>query len=326
MRSMKSQFRATLAIVALSALASGAFAQNYPTKPVRLVVGFPPGGAVDIMGRTIGAKLSERLGQSLVIDNRSGAGGNIAADLVAKSSADGYVLLISAVSSLAISAAYYDNLKYDVLKDLAPVGVVGAVPNVLVVNPSVPARNVKELIALAKLKPGQIAFGSAGPGTTVHFAGELFKVMAGVDMLHVPYRGAAPAMVDLLGGRVQLMFDFLSAALPRIKDGSLRALGVTSATRSPLLPDVPTIAEAGVKGYEVLGAFGIFAPAETPAAIIAKLNGELAKIVLLPDLKEQLAKQGGTPMSQTPQQLRAALNAEVAKWAKVVKATGVKPD
>ena len=324
--SMKSQFRATVALVALSALASGAFAQNYPAKPVRLVVGFPPGGAVDIMGRTIGTKLGERLGQSIVIDNRAGAGGNIAADLVAKAAPDGYVLLISAVSSLAISASFYNNLQYDVLKDLAPVGVVGAVPNVLVVNPSVPAGNVKELIALAKAQPGRITFGSAGPGTTVQFAGELFKVMARVDMLHVPYRGAAPAMVDLLGGRVQLMFDFLSASLPRIKDGSLRALGVTSATRSPLLPDVPTIAEAGVKGYEVLGAFGIFAPKGTPPAIITKLNGELAKIVLLPDVKEQLAKQGGTPMSQTPQQLRAALNTEVAKWAKVVKAAGVKPD
>ncbi|HEY9446212.1 MAG TPA: tripartite tricarboxylate transporter substrate binding protein [Burkholderiales bacterium] len=324
--SMKSQFRSTLAFVALCILSSGALAQNYPTKPVRLVVGFPPGGAVDIMGRTIGTKLSERLEQPLVVDNRPGAGGNIAAELVAKSAPDGYVLLISAVSSLAISASFYDNLRYDLLKDFASVGVVGAVPNVLVVNRSVPAKSVSELIALAKSNPGQLAFGSAGPGTTVHFAGELFKMMAHVDMLHVPYKGAAPAMADLLGGRVQLMFDFLSAALPRIQNGSLRALGVTSATRSPLIPNVPTIAEAGVKGYEVLGSFGIFAPTGVPAPIINKLNGELAKVVSLPDVKEQMAKQGGTPITQTPQQLYTALNSEVAKWAKVVRATGVKMD
>jgi Uncharacterized protein conserved in bacteria len=236
------------------------------------------------------------------------------------------VLLISAVSSLAISASFYDNLRYDLLKDFASVGVVGAVPNVLVVNRSVPAKSVSELIALAKSNPGQLAFGSAGPGTTVHFAGELFKMMAHVDMLHVPYKGAAPAMADLLGGRVQLMFDFLSAALPRIQNGSLRALGVTSATRSPLIPNVPTIAEAGVKGYEVLGSFGIFAPTGVPAPIINKLNGELAKVVSLPDVKEQMAKQGGTPITQTPQQLYTALNSEVAKWAKVVRATGVKMD
>lgn len=320
---VNSKLPAVLALVAVSVFSNGAFAQNYPNKPVRLVVGFPPGGAVDIMARTVGPKLGERLGQSLVVDNRPGAGGNIAADLVAKSPANGYVLLISAVSSLAISATYYDNLQYDVLKDLAPVSTVGAVPNVLVVNPSVPAKNVRELIALAKLKPGQLAFGSAGPGTTVQFAGELFKVMANVDMLHVPYKGAAPAMIDLLGGRVQLMFDFLSAALPRVKNGSLRALGVTSTSRSPLLPDVPTITEAGVEGYEVSGTFGVFAPVGTPEPIISKLNDELAKIVYLPDVEEQLASQGGTPMTQSPQQLRAALNAEVVKWAKVIKAIKV---
>jgi len=326
MTSVRSSFRVTFAVFALGLLSSGAPAQDYPVRPVRLVVGFPPGGAVDIMGRTIGTKLSERLEQPLVVDNRPGAGGNIAAELVAKSPADGYALLISAVSSLAISASFYNNLRYNLLKDFAPVGVVGAVPNVLVVHRSVPAKSVNELIALAKAQPGKLAFGSAGPGTTVQFAGELFRMMAQVDMLHVPYKGAAPAMADLLGGRVQLMFDFLSAALPRIQHGSLRALGVTSATRSPLIPDVPTVAEAGVRGYEVLGSFGIFAPSGTPTPVIRRLNDELAKIVSLPDVKEQMAKQGGTPMTQTPQQLSAALGSEVAKWAKVVKATGVKSE
>lgn len=312
------------AAIAAAALSTGAPAQSYPARAVRLVVGFPPGGAVDIMGRTIGTKLSERLEQPVVVDNRPGAGGNIAAELVAKSPADGYVLLISAVSSLAISASFYDNLRYDLLKDFAPVGVVGAVPNVLVVHPSLQVKSVKELIAIAKAKPGQLAFGSAGPGTTVQFAGELFKVMTQTDMLHVPYKGAAPAMADLLAGRVQLMFDFLSAALPRVQHGSLRALAVTSGSRSPLIPDVPTVAEAGVKGYEVLGSFGIFVPTGTPEQTIGRLNGELAHIVGLSEVKAQMAKQGGTPVTQTPQQLRVALDAEVAKWAKVVKATGLK--
>lgn len=322
--SFRANFRAVFVLMAFAVYVGEAVAQTHPTRPVRLVVGFPPGGIVDITARTIGQSLAERLGRPVVIDNRPGAGGNIAADLVAKAAPDGHTLLISAVSSLAISAHVYEKLQYDVLKDLAPVGTVSAVPNVLVVHPSVPAKTVKELIALAKSKPGALKFGSAGVGTTVHFAGELFKMLAGVDMLHVPYKGAAPAMVDLLGGRVDLMFDFLSPALPRIQANQLRALGVTSATRSPLLPEVPTIAEAGVPGYEVLGSLGIFAPARTPQEIIGKLNAELGKVVQLPEVKELLAQQGGTPVIQTPQQLGATLKSEVAKWAKVVKASGVR--
>ncbi len=313
-------------LIALGVFASGALAQNYPTGPVRLLVGFPPGGAVDIMARTVSQRLADVMGQPVVVDNRPGAGGNIAADIIAKAAPDGHTLLISAVSSLAISATFYEKPQYELLKDLTPVGIVGSVPNVLVVHPSVLAENVKEFIALAKSKPGELTFASAGPGTTVHFAGELFKMMAKVDLLHVPYRGAAPAMQDLLGGRVDLMFDFLSAALPHIKMGGLRPLGVTSGMRSPLLPDVPTIAEAGVPGYEVLGSFGIFAPAGTSAAVIDKLNAELAKIVQLPEVKDQLAAQGGTPASQTPSQLDAALRGEVAKWAEVVRASGAKPE
>lgn len=313
-----------LAIIGSGVLASGAFAQAYPARPIRLIVGFPPGGVVDITARTISDKLAERLGRSIVIDNRPGAGGNIAADLVAKATPDGHTLLISAVSSLAISASVYENLQYDLLKDLAPVGTVSSVPNVLVVNPSVPAKTVKELVALARSRPGELKFGSAGTGTTVHFAGELFKILANVDMLHVPYKGAAPAMVDLLAGRVDLMFDFLSPALPRIQAGALRALGVTSATRSPLLPEVPPIAEAGVPGYEVLGSFGIFAPTRTSLEIIGKLSAELEKIVHSPEVKERLAQQGGAPLTQTPPQLAAALKNEVAKWAKVVKASGMR--
>ena len=262
----------------------------------------------------------------MIVENKPGAGGNIAAEQVARAPADGYTLLVSAVSSLAISASLYRHPRYDLLKDLTPVALVASVPNVLVVHPSVPAKNVKELIALAKEKPGKINFGSAGNGTTVHFSGELFKSMAGVDMVHVPYKGAAPAMADLLGGQVQLMFDFLSAAGPQIKGGKLRALGVTSATRSPLLPDVPTIAEAGLPGYQVLGAFGLVAPAGTPQDVVNRLNKEISEIVKMPDVKQKLLAHAATPEQQTPAEFADTLKSEVAKWAKIVDATGVRLD
>lgn len=323
---MKSRFRLVPLLVASGIFANGAIAQSYPDRPVRLIVGFPPGGVVDITARTIGPTLGERLGQPVVIDNRAGAGGNIAADLVAKAAPNGHTLLISVVSSLAISASVYRKLPYDLLRDLMPVGVIAAVPNVLVVHPSVQANTVKELIALAKSRPGQLNFGSAGTGTTVHFAGELFKMMANVDMLHVGYKGAAPAMTDLLGGRVHLMFDFLSAALPHIQSGRLRALGVSSVARSPLLPDVPTIAEAGVPGYEVHGYLGIFAPAGTAIKIIKKLNGEIATVVNRADVKERFANQAATPVAQTPEQFAAGLKAEVVTWKKIVELTGVRID
>lgn len=310
-------------IVGLGAMASEAGAQAYPEKPIRLVVGFPPGGAVDILGRLVAAPLSERLGKQVVVENLSGAGGNIAAANVARAQPDGYTLLISAVSTLAISANLYRNLQYDLMKDLTPVAVVASVPNVLVINPSVPAKSVKELIALAKAEPGKLNFGSAGTGTTVHLSGELFKSMADVNLMHIPYKGAAPAMNDLLGGQVQMMFDFLSASAQQIKAGKLRALGVTSSTRSPFLPDVPTIAEAGVPGYEVLGYFGVFAPAGTPTAIIDRLNRELAAVVNMPEVKQRFSDQSLTSATQTPVEFSAALNAEMKKWAKVVKDTGI---
>lgn len=310
-------------IIGLGAMAGGAAAQDYPTKPIRLVVGFPPGGGVDILGRLVAAPLSEKLGKQVVVENLSGAGGNIAAANVARAQPDGYTLLISAVSTLAISSNLYSNLQYDLMKDLTPVAVVASVPNVLVVNPSVPAKTVKELIALAKAEPGKLNFASAGTGTTVHLSGELFKSMADVNLVHIPYKGAAPAMNDLLGGQVQMMFDFLSASAQQIKAGKLRALGVTSSTRSPFLPDVPTIAEAGVPGYEVLGYFGIFAPAGTPAAVIDRLNRELAAVVNMPEVKQRFADQSLTPATQTPAEFSAALNGEMKKWAKVVKDTGI---
>ena len=315
------------AFAALAVASGAAFAQQpYPNKPIRLVVGFPPGGGVDIIARAISQELGQQLGQPIVIDNKPGAGGNVAAEQVAHAPADGYTLIIGAVSTFAISASVYRKLHYDVLKDLAPVAVVASVPNVLVVNSSVPAHNVRDLIALAKSKPGRINFGYAGTGTTVHFAGELFKSMADIDIVHIPYKGAAPAMSDLLAGRVQLMFDFLSAAAPHIRDGSLRALGVTSAKRSPVLPDVPTIAEAGLPGYQVLGSFRVLAPAGTPADVIQRLNREIAKVVERPEVKKRLLASAATPEHATPEQFADILKAEVAKWAKIVQKTGVRLD
>ncbi len=324
--SIQSMLRLVCASAALAVSCSAAVAQAYPHKPIKLIVGFPPGGGVDIIARTISQPLGERLGQAVVVENRPGAGGNIAAEQVARAPADGYTLLVSAVSSLAISASLYRNPRYDVLKDFVPVAVVASVPNVLVVHPSVAAKSVPELIALAKENPGKVNFGSAGNGTTVHFAGELFKSMAQVDMVHVPYKGAAPAMSDLLGGQVQLMFDFLSAAAPHIKSGKLRALGVTSASRSPVLPDVPTIAEAGLPGYQVLGSFGLVAPAGTPPEVVKRLNREISEIVKLPEVKKRLLMHAATPEQQTPAEFAQTLKAEVAKWAKTVESTGVRLD
>ncbi|HEY4373871.1 MAG TPA: tripartite tricarboxylate transporter substrate binding protein [Burkholderiales bacterium] len=319
---MKSRFRLALAIAACALCTSTVSAQSWPTRPIHIYVGFPPGGGVDLMARAINVELGQRLGQSVVIDNRPGSGGNIAALQAAKADADGTTLLVSAISSLAIGASIYKNLQYDVLKDLTPVAVIGSVPNVLVINQNVKASNVKELIALAKAHPGTLHFGSAGNGTTVHMAGELFKLMAGIDMQHVPYKGAAPAMSDLLGGQVEMMFDFLSAAQPHIKSGKLRALGVTSAARSPAMPNVPTIAEAGLPGYAVLGSFGVMAPSATPAAVLDKLNAEIGTVVASPAVRARLLAQAATPEAMSRAQLQSVLKSETAKWADVVKKTG----
>ncbi len=318
--------RALCALILLAAVPGVKAAESYPTRPIRFVVPYPPGGTTDILARVIGVKISESMGQQVVVDNRPGAGGNIGTDLVAKAAPDGYTLVVSAVSTLAIGASLYSNLPYDVLKDLAPVALIGAVPNVLVVNPSVPAKSVRELVALAKAQPGKLNFGSAGTGTTVHFAGELFKMLAGVNMIHVPYRGAAPAMTDLLGGQIQLMFDFLSSSLPYIKAGRIRALAVTSPKRTPLMLELPTVAESGVPGYEVLGYFGILAPAKTTRSVVGKLNAEVVRIVRLPDVQERLAQEGVDASNARPEEFSRYLANEVEKWAKVVKVSGVRVD
>ena len=314
-----------IAGIALAA-PSAAQAPAYPTKPVRMVVPFPPGGATDLIARDVAQKLSEVWGQSVVVDNRPGAGGNIGTELVAHAAPDGYTLEMGTVGTHAINESLYAKIPFDHVKDFAPVVLVAGVPNVLEVNPALPINSVQELIAYAKANPGKLNFASSGSGTSIHLSGELFKVMAGVEMTHVPYKGSSPALQDLIGGRVQLMFDNLPPSLPQIKAGKLRALAVTSATRAPALPDVPTIAESGLPGFEASSWFGILVPAGTPPAIIAKINGEVVKWLASPEGKEKLAAIGANAAGGTPEDFARHIQAETAKWAKVVKASGAKVD
>ena len=301
-------------------------AEVYPNKPIRIVAPFPPGGPVDILSRMIGNKLAQSLGQAVVVDNRAGAGGNIGSEVVAKSAPDGYTLLMGFVGTHAINPSLYSKMPYDNVKDFEPVSLVAEVTIVLVVNPSVPATSINELIALARSRPGELTFGSPGHGTPQHLAGELFNSIAEVKMLHVPYKGAVPAITDLLGGQISMIFSSMPPALPHMKSGKLRALGVTSTTRSPVTPELPTIAESGLKGYVVNNWYGILAPRGTPKEIVAKLNAEIVKILNMPDVKESLSIQGAEPSTSTPQQFAAYIKEETEKWAKIVKNSGVKVD
>jgi tripartite-type tricarboxylate transporter receptor subunit TctC len=308
-------------------IAGAALAQpNYPAKAIRYVVPFPAGGPLDIVARAIGQELTKAWSQPVIIDNRPGAGGNIGADLVAKAPADGYTILMGAVSTHAINVTLYGKLPYDPIKDFAPITLITSVPNVLVVHPSLPVKNVKDLIALAKARPGQLNFASGSTGSAGHLAGELFDSMAGVEMTHVPYKGAAPAVIDLLGGHVSLMFDNLASALPNIKAGRVRALAVTTLKRSPLLPQLPTISEAGLRGFDISTWFGIFAPAATPPDVVAKLNTEIVRILHTQDMKERLAVLGAEPIGNKPDEFAAFIKAEIPKYAKVIKASGAKAD
>ncbi|MDQ6917306.1 MAG: tripartite tricarboxylate transporter substrate binding protein [Pseudomonadota bacterium] len=309
-----------------AASACGAFAQAYPNHSIRLVVPFPAGGTTDILARDVGKRLTETLGQSVVIDNRPGAGGNIGSDIVAKSAADGYTLLMGTVGTHAINPSLYAKMPYDHVKDFVPVVLVAGVPNVLVVHPALAVKSVAELIKLAKDKPGTINFASSGAGTSIHLSGELFKTMTGVDIVHVPYKGSTPALTDLMGGQVQIMFDNLPSSLPQIKGGKLRAIAVTSLKRAPALPDVPTLAESGLPGFEASSWFGILAPAGTPAPVIAKINTEVNTWLQNPEGKQQLMTQGAEAAGGTPEQFAAHIRAETEKWSKVVKASGAKVD
>jgi tripartite-type tricarboxylate transporter receptor subunit TctC len=315
-------------LIALLLLAGGpARADEYPNRAIRIVVGFTPGGPSDLLTRTIGQKLSERLGQPVFADNRPGAGGNLAGDLVAKAAPDGYTLMTANNGVLATNAALYRNLPFDPVKDLAPIILVGAQPNVLVVNPTLPAHSVGELVALAKAQPGKLNYASSGNGAAPHLTGELFKAVAGVDIVHIAYKGGGPAIADLIAGQgVQLSFATSVSVMPYIQSGQLRALAVTTAARSPSLPDLPTMAEAGVPGVESTTWHGIVTTAGTPPAIIARLNREIAAILELPDVRRTLSTQGVDIIGGTPEAFGAYIRAEVPKWTEIVRISGARAD
>jgi len=306
--------------------ASSALAQAWPIKPVRLIVPYPPGGSADILARAIGQKLGDGLGQQVIIDNRPGAGTAIGAEATAKAAPDGYTIMLGTVSSHAINPALIPGLKFDPIKDFAPVSLVASIPFALIVHPSLPAKSVKELIALAKAKPGSLNYSSAGNGTSNHLAGELFKSMTGTFMVHIPYKGSAPALNDLIAGQVQLMYDLVLTAAPHVKSGAVRALAVTGRERSAALPGVPTVAESGVPGYEVTAWFGFFAPAGTPVAVVNTLNAETVRAMRLQDLRDRLGSQGAEPVTSTPEQFSGYVKDELTKWTRVVKASGMKAD
>jgi len=316
----------TTLAAAATLLAAGGAAAAYPERAVRLVVPFPAGGGADFMARALAQKLSAQLGQPVVLDHRAGAGGTIAAEVVAGAAPDGYTLLFGTVGTHAINVSLYAKLRYDPVKDFAPVSLTHLAPRVLVVHPSVPAKTVPELIALARAKPGELTFGSAGSGGTNHLSGELFKSMAGIDLVHVPYKGSAPASVDLLGGRITLVFDSIVAWGDHIKTGKVRALGVTSLRRSAALPDVPTIAESGLAGFDVANWLGVLAPAGTPKDAIARLNAEIRIAMADAEMQRQLVAVGIDPTYSTPEAFAELIRADIAKWAKVVKASGARAD
>jgi len=300
-------------------------AQAYPAKAIRVIVPSSPGGGTDILARVIAARLTEAWGQQVVVENRAGAGQMIGIELAAKAAPDGYSLLMAA-STLAINPVMYKKVPYDALRDFAPITQAAALPNILVAHPSLPVKNVKELVALAKARPGQLVYASAGHGTSPHLSFELFLYMTGTKMIHVPYKGTGPGAVDTVAGQVQLMMPNLLTALPHVKSGRLRALGVTSAKRSAGVPDVPTIAQAGVPGYEAIQWYGLLAPAGTPREIVTKLHGEIVKILAAPDTREKLSSDGAEPVGSTPEQFAAFIRAETEKWGKVVKAAGIQPE
>src|SRR3954465_10553822 len=313
----------TIRLLALSAIAlcaANVSAQSYPSKPVRLVITYPPGGNTDLVGRALAQKMSESFGQQVVVDNRGGAGGVLGTMITAQAAPDGYTIMLGTSAGMVINPLLSSRLTYDPVKDFAPVSMVVIVPQLLVVNPQLPVKNVRDLIALAKAKPGYLNAGSSGVGTPNHFGTELLKWLAGVDIVHVPYKGGAPALTDLLGGQIQMAFSSIPAVLPHIKAGRLIALGIGSAKRSPALPNIPTIAEAGVPGYEYTTWYGIFAPAKTPRPLITRLNAEIVKAVESPDIKDRVTALGGDPDPGTPEELRAYMANESAKWAKIIKA------
>ncbi len=318
--------RAAAVVISLFAsvlVSSIALAQGWPTRPVRLISPFAPGGGADITSRAVAQKLSISLGQQVVVENRGGAGGMIGVDIATKAPADGYTMVMGTIGPIAINPSLYKKMTYDPIRDLIPVSQAANALNVLVVHPSLPAKNVKEMIVIAKARPGQMNYGSSGPGATDHLAGELFNVLAGVKMVHVPYKGGAPAMLDLVSGNVQVVFSTVSTAIAAMDSKRVRPLGMTGSQRFELMPDLPTIAQAGLKGFEVNNWYGIFLPAGTPKDIVARLNGEVVKALAAPDVKKRLLEAGIVATSSSPEGFTAYVKAETTKWAKVIKDAGI---
>ena len=318
-----SKWFAPAVVMGLGFVAAGAMAQTYPAKTVRIIVPFPPVGAADLLSRTLAQKLTEAWGQTVIVDNRPGVGGNFGVEMAAKSPPDGYTTVMAAVTTNAIGMATYTKLGYDLERDLAPVVLAGNVPHILVIHPSLPAKNVKEVVALGKARPGELAFASQGQGTLSHLEQEMLKQMGGFTALHVPYKGSAPGLSDLIPGNVQLFFDSIPSSLPHVKSGRLRAIGVASSKRSPVLPEVPAINES-LKGFEADSWFGIMVPVGTPREIIVKFNAEAQKALATQDVKDRLLSQGGVAGGGPPEALAERVKADIAKWGKVVRTAGVK--
>ena len=311
-------------LVCAAAIASTARAQTFPSKPVHIIVPFPPAGAADLLTRALGKKLTEAWGQAVIADNRPGAGGNIGAEAAAKSAPDGYTLLMAAVTTHAVSMSLYSKLGYDLEKDLAPVSLVANVPHILVANPSVPGKNLMEVISYLKSQGGKVNFASQGNGTLSHLEFELMKSMGGFSANHIPYKGSAPAMTDLLAGTVTLFFDSIPSSLPQVRAGKMRGIAVASSRRSPVLPDLPTLSEAGLTGFAADSWFGIMAPAGTPKDVIAKLNADIVRSLDTPEVKDIIIRQGGEVMGSTPEQMAAQIRGDREKWGRVVRESGAK--
>ena len=314
------------AALAVLVLGGDARAQDYPIRPLRFIVPYPPGGAADIVARMVAQKLTAALGATVVIDNRAGAGGNLGTDLAAKAAPDGYTLLMGNVGPIAINPGLFRKLPYDPLRDFAPVSLLAVYPNVLVINPSLPVKSVTDLIGYARVRPGQLAFASAGNGSSTHLAAELFKSMAGIEMMHVPYKGGSQAVVDVIGGQVQMYFSSVLGALPHVKSGKLRALAVTGSRRSRAAPQLPTIAECGFPGYEANNWLGLLVPAGTPNPVITRLDQEIVKAFAQPEFHEKISVQGGDAETGSPAQFAAYIRAEIKKWAQVIKASGAQAE
>jgi tripartite-type tricarboxylate transporter receptor subunit TctC len=321
---MMQALRNAVLFLVLSAVAGTAFAQNYPTRPIRIIVAYTPAGTTDILARAVGQKMTEAWGQTVIVDNRPGANGNIGTELTANATPDGYTIVMGTAATHSINNTLYPTLKWDAVKNFAPISLVAQVPNILVVNNSLPVKSVKELIAYGNANPGKLNHGSPGLGSTGHLCAELFKGISGVKMTHVPYKGSAPTLADLAGGQIQVVIDNLPPYLPHVQAGKIRGLAVTTAKRSAAAPNLPTMQEAGVAGYEAGSWFGLLAPAGTPKAIVQKLSGETARILKLPEVNERLSALGATPVGSTPEEFAAFIRNEQAKWRKVIQQANIK--